>query len=383
MQEDSLFQCTTSKSVIKIVNRSPTQPSNNLILTDTFPPGVIIEEILYNPYPGEISGVGTNILKIDNFDPPFGIDSIVLGLTILESAATGMHQVQATLNGITDTPAHPEGFVRSDDPRTYQYADDPTSFYILSKDNFPLLQTNFNLCPDSLLVLNPIEDQYPESFTFRWMDGLTTPTREVSSPGVYHLTVSNGCESREIDIVVEEVDIATDLSEDINITIGTSIELEAETNNSFPITAYSWFVNDSLLISCLEDCASLALAPEQNLLVLVRVMDTEGCIAEDELQITVEFPYFVPNAFSPNKDGVNDYFYLQTKIPLKLTAFSVFDRWGGLVFERSNSFTNDPSAAWDGSCKGQEKATGVYLWQAILDINEKKHTVSGNVTLIR
>ncbi|WP_367389073.1 gliding motility-associated C-terminal domain-containing protein [Lewinella sp. LCG006] len=383
MQEDSLFQCTARKSVIKVVNRSITQSWGNLTLTDTFPSGVVIEEILYNPYPGEISGIGTNILRIDNFDPPFGIDSIILGLIITESAATGMQQVQATLSGITDTPAHPEGLVRSDDPKTYEYADDPTSFYILSRDNLPNVETNFNLCPDSLLVLNPLGDQFPDGFTFQWMDGLTTPTREVNNPGIYHLTVSDDCESREFDIVVEEVDLTTNLGEDINITIGNSIELEAATNNSQPITSYSWFLNDSLFISCLEDCASLTLTPEQSLLVTVSVMDTEGCVAEDELQITVEFPFFAPNAFSPNRDGVNDYFYLQTKVPLKLTNFSVFDRWGGLVFEHTNSYTNTPSAGWDGSSKGQQTAVGIYLWQAIFDINGKNYTMSGDVTLIR
>ena len=70
-------------------------------------------------------------------------------------------------------------------------------------------------------------------------------------------------------------------------------------------------------------------------------------------------PIRMPNAFTPNDDGVNDFFYFTFKDDCLPTSFSlqIFDRYGRLVFE-----TKDYQEKWDGRFDGQELKDGGYFW---------------------
>ncbi|MBK7936480.1 MAG: gliding motility-associated C-terminal domain-containing protein [Lewinellaceae bacterium] len=116
----------------------------------------------------------------------------------------------------------------------------------------------------------------------------------------------------------------------------------------------------------------------------VRVMDENGCTAADSLTVTEICPtrYYIPNVFSPNDDGENDYFevYSSDLISLKL---SVFDRWGDLLFTSSNI-----DARWDGNYRGKPVNPGVFIWVAQIEGYLKDGTVfnkteSGSVTVVR
>jgi gliding motility-associated-like protein len=90
----------------------------------------------------------------------------------------------------------------------------------------------------------------------------------------------------------------------------------------------------------------------------------------------------VPNAFSPNGDGVNDAFRVFGEDILSLDL-RIYDRWGTLLFQ-----TNDPSQGWDGRYKGEALNSGVFLWKAAIEgyrRNGKKFTevLSGDVTLVK
>lgn len=116
----------------------------------------------------------------------------------------------------------------------------------------------------------------------------------------------------------------------------------------------------------------------------VEVADEYGCVGSDTVNLKEICPtkIYVPNAFSPNFDGTNDYFgvfgfYI---ITMKLT---VFDRWGGVLFESAN-----PEEHWDGTVKGEPAANGVYVWQLQVEGYEEDGTIfsevqSGSVTLLR
>ncbi len=116
----------------------------------------------------------------------------------------------------------------------------------------------------------------------------------------------------------------------------------------------------------------------------VQVWDSHGCTAGDTLTLYQRCPtkWFVPNAFSPNGDGVNDAFRVFGEDILSLDL-RVYDRWGTLLFQ-----TNDPSQGWDGRYKGEALNSGVFLWKAAIEgyrRNGKKFTeiLSGDVALIR
>lgn len=89
---------------------------------------------------------------------------------------------------------------------------------------------------------------------------------------------------------------------------------------------------------------------------------------------------WIPNAFTPNGDGPNDVFMPQFGCsPLNYTMW-IFDRWGNVIFE-----TKDHNAGWDGTSKGQNQQSDVYVckitWKAYE--GDKQRTYINRVTLIR
>jgi gliding motility-associated-like protein len=87
----------------------------------------------------------------------------------------------------------------------------------------------------------------------------------------------------------------------------------------------------------------------------------------------------MPNAFTPNNDGLNDVF--KVKYPFAVKAFNmlVYNQWGEKVFE-----TNNMREGWDGYRKGQSPLQGVYVWViSFTDTNNKPQQLKGTVTLIR
>ncbi len=98
----------------------------------------------------------------------------------------------------------------------------------------------------------------------------------------------------------------------------------------------------------------------------------------NELCISIQPKVKIPNAFSPNNDGLNDTFHpLLSYIPQHY-LFQVFDRWGTKVFE-----TTDPNSAWDGTIRGKSGASGVYVYfLELTDFNNKLVKQNGHVTLV-
>lgn len=106
------------------------------------------------------------------------------------------------------------------------------------------------------------------------------------------------------------------------------------------------------------------------------------CAATENIEVNKDCYTDVPNAFTPNGDGVNDYFYPRQLLSKGVVGFSmmIFDRWGQKVFET----TNTNGRGWDGKFNGKDQPMGVYIYQikAILK-NGKVENYSGNVTLMR
>jgi gliding motility-associated-like protein len=93
---------------------------------------------------------------------------------------------------------------------------------------------------------------------------------------------------------------------------------------------------------------------------------------------------FVPNTFTPNNDGVNDYFYPQGKGLSEVRSFKVYNRWGELIFERQNMPLNEPTAGWDGMHKGSplKPDVFVYIIRAFCESGEPIE-LKGDISLVR
>lgn len=92
----------------------------------------------------------------------------------------------------------------------------------------------------------------------------------------------------------------------------------------------------------------------------VLVKDEYDCWGSDTIRVSTICPtkYYIPNIFSPNDDGMNDYFEVLGS-DIRSLNLRVFDRWGSLVFEGTQA-----SARWDGSYLGKPLMPGVYSWVA-------------------
>ncbi|NRA50792.1 MAG: gliding motility-associated C-terminal domain-containing protein, partial [Phaeodactylibacter sp.] len=135
--------------------------------------------------------------------------------------------------------------------------------------------------------------------------------------------------------------------------------------------------------TCLSTIAELMSAQIYQLVAT----DSLGCTAMDEVSITLlpSSNYYLPNAFSPNSDGSNDTFGpLTGHTGMEAAAFRVYNRWGGLVFERSNLPLENASLHWDGVIKGELAPAGVYVWTLqVLLPDGRAEQVQGEVLLLR
>jgi gliding motility-associated-like protein len=87
----------------------------------------------------------------------------------------------------------------------------------------------------------------------------------------------------------------------------------------------------------------------------------------------------MPNAFTPNHDGLNDIFRVKYPYFIKTFNMVIYNRWGEKVFS-----TTDPYKGWDGNYLGENQPSGNYIWTIFLiDLDGNKLTAKGNVILIR
>jgi gliding motility-associated-like protein len=118
-----------------------------------------------------------------------------------------------------------------------------------------------------------------------------------------------------------------------------------------------------------------------DVLYQISITDIHTCVTIDTLQMLVlkKPGYYLPSAFTPNGDGLNDVVrpYLVRMKALK--SFSIFNRWGTLIF-----YSTKEGEGWDGKSKGVLNDGGVYVWMLEFYTNDDKLvTEKGTITLIR
>jgi gliding motility-associated-like protein len=123
--------------------------------------------------------------------------------------------------------------------------------------------------------------------------------------------------------------------------------------------------------------------PEPGQFIVVQtVTNAAGCTDSDSLLILIGqsdiLPPKLPNAFTPNGDGVNDVFYVRGG-PFVTIDLQIYNGWGELIFQ-----TTDPLFGWDGTYKGEPEINGVYTYTVkATTVDGVEHDRPGKVTLIR
>jgi gliding motility-associated-like protein len=205
--------------------------------------------------------------------------------------------------------------------------------------------------------------------------------------GQYTLTIEDleGC-TIEVPFYMEDGTVVqVELGDNIEINLGDQLELNAQTNLlPSEIGQVIWSPADTF--SC-NDCLAYSSFPLQSSLYTATVVDTNGCTGTDIVQVFLnkESSVYIPNGFSPNDDGANDTFLIYAGDDVvQVNSFSIYNRWGGLLFEANDFQPNDPAFGWDGTHMGQELDPAVFVYAAeIVFVDGRVEIFKGDVLLVK
>lgn len=208
---------------------------------------------------------------------------------------------------------------------------------------------------------------------------------QTGEAGDYTSTLSTqyGCDS----IVTTHITITNEssfikLSGDKIVNLGHSLPLTL--NMNFNADSIQWTPMD--LVNC-DSCTFVQASPYNDTWFKAYVYDEYGCLLTDSIQVSVykKDEIFVPNAFSPNGDGINDFLEVYTDVDVQsILSFQVFDRWGSLVFDAKNIQASERQNIWNGFYKGKPLRPDVYVYQVIIQfIDDRQKVFAGDVTIVK
>ncbi len=228
------------------------------------------------------------------------------------------------------------------------------------------LGSDTTLCFGERLML----DAYLPSAVYEWQDGSGLPQFLVEKPGHYWVKATTVCGE-------ETQEIAVNYVEEMKIELGETIPFCGEPfllePTKYEQAHYYWQDGSTTDQYLVTGPGTYWLEVESSCQQLVDSLVVEACD---------QCPVLFPNIFSPNGDGVNDYFFQASACVFQSFQLAIFDRWGNRVFE-----SEDPAVYWDGTYLGKTLQQGVYVWQLTYALMGEapvdQQVLSGDVTLIR
>ena len=211
------------------------------------------------------------------------------------------------------------------------------------------------------------------------LNPIATPTNTTS----YILAatdISSGCPKPSYDTVIVTVlpKVKAFAGNDTSIIANLPFQLKATGGVN-----YQWYPATGLNNPNIQGPIAMLDGNREYVTYLVTVTDQAGCF--DTASITIRVfktgpEIFVPTGFTPNGDGRNDVFrpiYVGMKT---IDYFSVYNRWGGLIY----SHKLDDGQGWDGTIKGVKQNTGTFIWMVrATDVIGNVHFKKGTVLLAR
>jgi gliding motility-associated-like protein len=195
-----------------------------------------------------------------------------------------------------------------------------------------------------------------------------------------------GCSAIDSFAVDQPQEIIVNLPPQIEIQLGESIQLNPEIIDPVPVSTYQWLTENDIL-DC-YDCRDPLATPVIEEEITLVIENQNGCQASASTTFILESirNVYIPTAFSPNNDGVNDLFRVFTGIGVReVPTFRVFDRWGKKVFERINiPLSQLDDIGWDGLVNGELANPGVFIYMVEVEFTDGFVEVyTGEVMLIR
>lgn len=183
-------------------------------------------------------------------------------------------------------------------------------------------------------------------------------------PGDYTVTITdrNGCKLDTVINIDQATLVSVNLPDTLFMTINVPIVLSPSLSGTGNGTSYIWTPADGL--SC-TTCPQPSANPSSDIIYQLEVINGSGCSDIDSVQIIVQPPKFiyVPEAFTPNGDGLNDKAGVLTSLEgVQVEIFQIFNRWGQKVFEASGFLAGNSQIGWNGSFDGEPAPTDGYLY---------------------
>lgn len=225
---------------------------------------------------------------------------------------------------------------------------------------------------------------------YEWMPAATIDSPFIASPlatprqtTTYIVAAQEGTCLIDSQRVTVTVHASPDFSagQDKIIALGAAATLEPK--GSF--TRISWLNADTTL-SC-WDCRNPNAHPQYTRTYVAEAENEWGCKTRDSVTVFVRCngsQVFIPNTFTPNGDGENDYFFPQGAGFGNMLTFRVFNRWGELLFEARDVPLNAQRSGWDGYFKGQPMIPDTYVYSMTgLCPTGEVVEFKGDITIIR
>ena len=245
---------------------------------------------------------------------------------------------------------------------------------------------DINTCIGNEIALNASPAGNDYSYSWAGPDGFASSQQSITienaqavNAGLYTLVVTNNnttCTATEIvNVSVNNGTVALmGLTPNQTIAYGSSIQLNVH-NALF----YTWIPNDgSLNDPTINNPIATPKVPTKYTVI---GLNADGC--RDSATVFIDITYdtvFLPTAFTPNNDGLNDRFHVVNLGYYRLVDMAVFDRWGALVYHT----TDGSNKGWDGTFNGTAQDMGVYNYVVVIARPDgQTSTVKGTVTLVR
>ena len=218
-------------------------------------------------------------------------------------------------------------------------------------------------------------------------------TNTYTDPGLYTVSLNvmspDGCfdDTTKVDFIEAYDHPVAFWTANPNPTDILSPTVQFTNQSSADVTSYTWtFGVGNVLGTDFVENPEFTFPDDAGAIYLVDLYVTNqyGCDSNytDSIIINDAFTFYVPNAFSPDGDGVNETFGPKgERISADGFLFMIFDRWGDILYQ-----TNNKSDQWDGTVNGGDPAkSDVYVWkiEAINEVDGSYIERTGHVTLIR
>ncbi len=169
-----------------------------------------------------------------------------------------------------------------------------------------------------------------------------------------------------------------DAGADKTVAFGESTVLDGRVVTAYGgFVTYAWTPDDSTLNNPAIEKPTAR--PLETTTYELKATDRNGCSASDSVTVFVTDKIFVDviNVFTPDGDGINEFFVIRNRDAFDVVELTIVNRWGHILFESDNYFNN-----WDGTWKGKPVDDGTYYYVIRLP-NDGNKIVKGAVTILR